>query len=142
MIKHRYEVTGVDSRSEQFYGTCVAYDIISAIQLFRDNEYSVHTVQTREQVHAEEEIKIEEVQYYKYNRYVTYKGVMKHLTGAIDKIHTLEEAKDIIGMITGNIYLNGVVYRMEREQTEKFLNGDKETVNKMIEKFTANRENI
>lgn len=67
MTKNRYKVTGVDSKGERFYGTGLAYDIVSVIQLFRDNEYSVHTVQSREQAHADEEIRIEDVQYCKNN---------------------------------------------------------------------------
>lgn len=140
MTKNRYEVTGVDSKGEQFYGTCVAYDIISAIQLFRDNGYSAYTVQSRIQVCKDEKIRIENVQYYKYDRYATYKAIMKHHQNAMDEIHTLEEAKDIISMITGNIYLNGEIYQMEQELKTEFLSGDKKTIDKMIEKLTANRE--
>lgn len=67
MTKNRYKVTGVDSKGERFYGTGLAYDIVSVIQLFRDNEYSVHTVQSREQAHADDEIRIEDVQYCRNN---------------------------------------------------------------------------
>lgn len=141
MIKHRYEVTGVDSRGKQFYGACIAYDIVSAIQLFRDNRFSPHTVQSRKQVNSNEEIKIVDIQEYKYDRYSVYKSVMNHLTGAIDKIHTLEEAKDIISMITGNVYLNGEVYQMEQELAREFFSGNKETVEGLVKKFTSQREN-
>lgn len=72
MTKNRYKVTGVDSKGKQFYGTCIAYDIVSAIQLFRDNGYSAHTVQTRIQVYKDEKIGIENIQYYRYGRYATY----------------------------------------------------------------------
>lgn len=140
MTKNKYEVTGVDSKGKQFYGTCIAYDIVSAIQLFRDNGYSAHTVQSRIQVCKDEKIRIEDIQYYKYDRYATYKAVMKHHLNAIDGIHTLEEAKDIISMIIGNIYLNGEIYQMEQELQAKFLSGDKKIIDEMIEKFTANRE--
>ena len=40
-----------------------AYDIVSAIQLFRDNGFSVHTVPCREQVNAKTEIGIENIHY-------------------------------------------------------------------------------
>lgn len=119
MTKNRYEVTGVDSKGEQFFGTCIAYDIVSAIQLFRDSGYSAHTVQSRIQVCKDEKIKIEDVQYYKYDRYATYKAIMKHHLNAIDGIHTLEEAKDIISMIAGNVYLNGEIYQMMNEYPNK-----------------------
>lgn len=119
MTKNRYEVTGVDSKGEQFYGTCIAYDIVSAIQLFRDNGHSVHTVQSRIQVCKDEKIRIEDIRYYKYDQYATYKAVMKHHPKAIDGIHTLEEAKDIISMIAGNVYLNGEIYQMMNEYPNK-----------------------
>ncbi len=62
MIKHRYVVKGVRIEdSLNFQGTCVAYDIISAINLFRDNGYSVHTVPERMQVRKDMEVKIEDV---------------------------------------------------------------------------------
>lgn len=44
------------------------------------------------------------------NIYGLYKRIMKHDPKAIDEIKTLEEAKEIIKMITGNIYLNGKLY--------------------------------
>lgn len=62
MIKHRYVVKGVRIEDGlNFQGICVAYDIISAINLFRDNGYSVHTVPERMQVRADMEVKIEDV---------------------------------------------------------------------------------
>lgn len=62
MIKHRYVVKGVRIEDGlNFQGTCVAYDIISAINLFRDNGYSVHTVPERMQVRKDMEVKIEDV---------------------------------------------------------------------------------
>lgn len=67
MVKHRYKVKGVvftgDKSGLEFEGTCVAYDIISAIRLFRDDGFSVHTVPCREQVNAKTEIGIENIHY-------------------------------------------------------------------------------
>lgn len=42
--------------------------------------------------------------------YGLYKRIMKRDPKAIDEIETLEEAKEIIKMMTGNVYLNGEVY--------------------------------
>jgi len=45
---------------------------------------------------------------------------MKHDLKAIDEIQSLEEAKEIISMITGSPYLDGEVYQIESEKmTEK-----------------------
>lgn len=67
MTKHWYKVKGIVSTGKdselKFEGTCIAYDIVSAIQLFRDNGFSVHTVPCREQVNAKTEIGIENIHY-------------------------------------------------------------------------------
>jgi adenine C2-methylase RlmN of 23S rRNA A2503 and tRNA A37 len=42
--------------------------------------------------------------------YGLYKRIMKHDQKAIDEIETLEQAKEIIKMMTGNVYLNGEIY--------------------------------
>lgn len=72
MVKHWYKVKGVvstgDNSGMTFEGTCVAYDIISAIQLFRDNGFSVHTVPCREQVNAKTETGIENIHYRRKNK--------------------------------------------------------------------------
>jgi len=53
-------------------------------------------------------------------KYGLYKRIMKHDPKAIDEIESLEEAKEIIKMITGSIYLNGGVYQIESgEMVEK-----------------------
>ena len=63
MMKNRYEVTGITSDGTKFKGTCIAFDIISAIQLFRDKDISVHTVPSRTQVNANSEVGIENVDF-------------------------------------------------------------------------------
>ena len=72
MIQHWYKVNGVVSTGDNsglaFEGTCVAYDIISAIQLFRDNGFSVHTIPCRKQVHAKTETGIENIHYRRKNK--------------------------------------------------------------------------
>lgn len=72
MVKHWYKVNGVVSTGDNsglaFEGTCVAYDIISANQLFRDNGFSVHTIPCREQVHAKTETGIENIHYRRKNK--------------------------------------------------------------------------
>lgn len=57
-MKYAFEVTGMLANGERFIGGCIAYDIARAIQLFRDNGYSIHTVNNRIQVHDDSEIGI------------------------------------------------------------------------------------
>lgn len=45
-------------------------------------------------------------------KYNLYKRFMKHDIKAIDEIESLEEAKEILQMMSGNVYLNGKVYNM------------------------------
>lgn len=52
-------------------------------------------------------------------KYGLYKRIMKHDPKAIDEIESLEEAKEIIKMITGNIYLNGQVYQVQQGIVEQ-----------------------
>jgi hypothetical protein len=50
------------------------------------------------------------------NKYGLYKRIMKRDFKAIDEIKTLEQAKEIINMMTGNVYLNGKIYnQLDRE---------------------------
>lgn len=44
--------------------------------------------------------------------------VPQHDLKSIDKIESLEEAKEIIRMITGNVYLNCEMYSLQREYYE------------------------
>lgn len=51
-----------------------------------------------------------------YNRICDiYKRIMKRDPKSIDDIESLEEAKEIISMMTGNVYLNGDIYQMEQK---------------------------
>lgn len=62
MIKHRYEVIGIDGNTGSlFSGTCISDDIIKSIQLFREKRYSVWNIERKEQVNANEEIGIKSV---------------------------------------------------------------------------------
>ena len=45
-----------------------------------------------------------------------YKRIMKHDPKVVDDIQTLDEAKEIIKMITGNVYLNGEIYEILKEE--------------------------
>lgn len=115
MTKNRYEVTGIcQEDGKEFYGKCVSTDIVSAIQLFRDAKFSPHTVQSRKQVSADTEIGIESISSYTYDKYGLYKRVMKRDITAIGDIHTLEEAREIISMMSGNVYLNGELYDVQK----------------------------
>ena len=57
------------------------------------------------------------------NIYQLYKQIMKRKLDAIDEIKTLEDAKLIITMITGNAYLNSLPYlimsELEKEKENK-----------------------
>lgn len=115
MTKNRYEVTGVRSDDETgFYGKCISTDIVSAIQLFRDAGFSPRTVQSRKQVNKDMEIGIESVSRYAYDKYGLYKRIMKRDIAAIGDIYTLEEAREIISMMSGNVYLNGELYDVQK----------------------------
>lgn len=70
-------------------------------------------------------------------KYMLYKRIMKHDFRAIDEIESLEEAKELIKMISGKIYLNGIQYPIEQEVDSKFWSGDKRTITEVIERFTA-----
>lgn len=48
-------------------------------------------------------------------KYELYKRIMKRDPKAIDEIETLDEAKEILKMITGNVYLNGEIYNLQQE---------------------------
>ena len=50
------------------------------------------------------------------NIYGLYKRIMKHDQKAVDDIQTLDEAKEIIKMITGDAYLNGEIYEILKEE--------------------------
>ena len=52
------------------------------------------------------------------NIYGLYKRIMKHDQKAVDDIQTLDEAKEIIKMITGNVYLNGEIYEILKEEKQ------------------------
>lgn len=65
-------------------------------------------------------------------KYGLYKRIMKHDPKAIDEIETLEEAKEIIKMITGNVYLNGGVYQLNSKIAEQL----KEQTNEKLDDLT------
>lgn len=130
IIKHKYNVYGTSCISGSlFTGTCVADDIIKAIELFRDKECSVWNIERKEQVNADTEIAITNMNILdgysaegksRTNIYGLYKRIMKHDPKVIEEIGTLEGAKEIIKMITGNVYLNGEVYQMMDDNIKKF----------------------
>lgn len=138
MIKHKYNVYGVSCvGGSLFNGSCVADDIIKAIELFREKQCSVWNIERKEQVSADTEIGIKSLNILggysaegksKVNIYGLYKRIMKRDPKAIDDIESLEEAKNIIKMIMGNTYPNGELYQMEQEEIKKFYDGlsDKE----------------
>lgn len=66
------------------------------------------------------------------NIYGLYKRIMKHDSKAIDEIESLQQAKEIIKMITGNVYLNGEIYQIEQKFIEsniELLSGDSQKDN-------------
>lgn len=120
MTKHKYSVYGVFQIGESlFSGTCISDDIVKAIEMFREKGYSIWNIERKEQVRTDEQIGIRSTNILgeysaegsnKNNIYGLYKQVMKNKPDAIDKINTLDEAKQILKMITGNIYINGKIY--------------------------------
>lgn len=58
MVKHRYEVSGINQNEDKFTGECIATDIISAINLFRSINLSVHEITMCEQVNKNSPIGI------------------------------------------------------------------------------------
>lgn len=124
-IKHKYSVYGVSCvGGSLFTGTCVADDIIKAIELFRERQCSVWNIERKEQVSADATIEITSLNILggysaegksRVNIYGLYKRIMKRDPKAVDDINTLDEAKEIIKMITGNVYLNGEMYNLQQE---------------------------
>lgn len=53
MIKHLFKVSGLDAQGKPFMGSCVAFDIIDAINMFREKYYSVHEIMQDIQMPAE-----------------------------------------------------------------------------------------
>lgn len=53
MVKHLFKVSGLDAQGKPFIGSCVAFDIIDAINMFRDKHYSPHEVKQDIQMPAE-----------------------------------------------------------------------------------------
>ena len=72
-------------------------------------------------------------------KYGLYKRIMKHDPKAIDEIKTLEEAKEIIKMMTGNVYLNGEIYQFESSAIPEKL---KEYKSESLEELTNIEEMI
>ena len=60
MTKNRYTITVLHRNYDrEVIGSCIAYDIEHAINLFKDRNIIVYTVPSREQVNANLEIGIE-----------------------------------------------------------------------------------
>lgn len=53
MIKHLFKVSGLDVQGKPFRGSCVAWDIIDAINMFREKHYSPHEIKQGVQMPAE-----------------------------------------------------------------------------------------
>lgn len=79
-----------------------------------------------------------------------YKQIMKHNPEAIDKIESLEEAKDIIKMIIGNVYLHGEVYhniveKEEEKENSRYMRsiaGDRLMVCLDVQRYLEEKYNI
>ena len=53
MVKHLFKVSGLDTQGEPFVGSCVASDIIDAINMFRAMHFSPHEIKQGVQMPAE-----------------------------------------------------------------------------------------
>lgn len=58
MVKHLFKVSGLDAQGKPFMGSCVAFDIIDAINMFRDKHYSPHEVKQDVQMPANSDCSI------------------------------------------------------------------------------------
>ena len=93
-IKHNYSVYGVSCvGGSLFTGTCVADDIIKAIELFREKQCSVWNIERKEQVSADATIEITSLNILggysaegksRVNIYGLYKRIMKRDPKAVD----------------------------------------------------------
>ncbi len=52
MIKHLFDVSGLDAQGKPFTGSCIASDIIDAINMFREKTYSPHEIKQDAQMPA------------------------------------------------------------------------------------------
>lgn len=66
------------------------------------------------------------------NKYSLYKRIMKRDPKAIDEIETLTQAKEIIKMMTGNVYLNGEAYNQLYREFQFGTSEMKEQLNELI----------
>lgn len=67
---------------------------------------------------------------------------MKRDSSAIDEIESLKEAKGIIKMITGNVYINGKVYQMMDDYIKKVYDELSDEEKKLFNKrYIAKNEN-
>ena len=57
-------------------------------------------------------------------KYGLYKRIMKHDPKAIDEIESLDEAKEIIKMMAGNVFLNGQIHQMEQHMKDMLEQSD------------------
>lgn len=135
MIKYKYNVYGVSCvGGSLFNGSCVADDIIKAIELFREKQCSVWNIERKEQVNADTEIGIKSLNILggysaegksRVNIYGLYKRIMKRDPKAIDDIESLEEAKEILKMVMGNTYMNGETYNFDKYLAQEIKAGSK-----------------
>lgn len=76
------------------------------------------------------------------NIYGLYKRIMKHDPKAIDEIESLEEAKEIIKMITGNVYLNREFYQRIDNNIKKFYDELSEEEKKLFDRRYIGKNEI
>lgn len=53
MIKHLFKVSGLDTQGKPFVGSCVSFDIIDAINMFREKRYFPQEIKQGVQMPAE-----------------------------------------------------------------------------------------
>lgn len=76
------------------------------------------------------------------NKYGLYKRIMKRDPKAIDEIETLKQAKDIIKMMTGNVYLNVKAYNQLDREFQFGTSEMKEQLNKLIKNRNEDDLNV
>lgn len=79
LTKHYYFVSGLDSHGDKFAGSCVAGDIINAINLFRNIGCSVHEIKMGVQARADHDECITVLNGVEYTTIIAKGGVDKNL---------------------------------------------------------------
>lgn len=105
-------------------------ELVQQVLYSQKKDCSVWNIERQQQVNANETIEIASLNILggysakgksRTNIYSLYKRIMKHDPKAINEIESLEDAKEIIKMIIGNVYLNGELLKRKNYLIEDTL---------------------